>query len=54
MICETCNGTSFYEDRQGGHVCSQCGQLSQDYIPESFDAEGFVAAGRIRTIKQRV
>lgn len=37
--CPTCKWNEYYEDEQGGVVCSACGVQSQDFIKESFELE---------------
>lgn len=37
--CHSCFSTEFYEDHQGSYNCSYCHVQSQDFLPESHEAE---------------
>jgi hypothetical protein len=54
LVCHTCQGTDFYEDRHGSFTCQRCGALSQDFFAESHDVEELLATRGMRTIKRKV
>jgi len=54
LVCYTCRGTDFYEDRQGNYTCQRCGALSQDYFAESHEVEEMMPTRGMRTIKKKV
>lgn len=54
LVCYTCRGTEFYEDRQGNFTCQRCGALSQDYFAESHEVEDAIHTRGMRTIKGKV
>lgn len=55
LVCSTCRGTDFYEDRQGNYTCQRCGALSQDYFAESYEFDDVARGTRgLRTIKSKV
>jgi len=57
FLCPVCKSTESYEDDEGGIVCRSCGTQSQDYLPESFDADDGMettkVGGRLRTFHER-
>ena len=36
-VCSICRSEEFYEDEQGGMICTACGTQSQDYLAEDID-----------------
>ena len=57
FLCPVCKSTESYEDDEGGIVCRSCGTQSQDYLPESFDADDGMettkVGGRLRTFHEK-
>ena len=54
LVCQTCQGVDFFEDRFGGFTCVRCGALSQDFVAESHEVDQLLSTKGLRTIKRKV